>query len=111
MLPTLVISLVTFSIALRYWGFPLLFRRLTQLRVSSFSLLSARGIEWRSSSQANAVIPTLRVERAGWTWGGLKGEEMGLVVLKLEGLSFRSDSRTTKGAVASAEDVPLSKVR
>lgn len=109
-LPTLLITCLTISILLRYWGFPLLFRRLTQLRVSSFSLLSARGLEWRSSSQPNAVVPTLRVERAGWTWGGLRGEEMGLVILKLEGLSFRVKGKEAKSLV-QREERPTFKVR
>lgn len=88
-LPTIFISLVTLSIVFRYWVFPLLFRQLTQFRVSSFSPLSTRGLEWRSNAQSNSILPTLRVERAGWKWGGLRGEEVGLVILRLDGVSFR----------------------
>ncbi len=107
-LSTILISLITLSIILRYWGFPYLFQQLTQFRVSSFSLLSARGLEWRPSDQANAVVPTLRVERAGWAWGGLKGDEVGLVILRLDGVSFRV-KRKGEGSseTNSADEVPV----
>lgn len=110
LIPTLLISFITLSVILRYWGFPLLFRRLTQFRVSSFSLLSVRGLEWRKSSRPNAVVPTLRVERAGWTWGGLKGEEVGLVILRLEGVSYRVEKTAKGDPSVGGEDPPRSSV-
>ncbi|CAD6591129.1 MAG: hypothetical protein TREMPRED_005996, partial [Tremellales sp. Tagirdzhanova-0007] len=101
-LPTLIITILTLSLALRYWAFPLLFRRLTQFRVSSFSLITVRGLEWRAAVQADSIVPTLRVERAGWAWGGLKGEEVGLVILRLEGVSYRVKGDAAK--IASSKD-------
>ena len=52
-------------------------------------MFSARGLEWRARAQKNTIVPTLRIEKAGWVWGGLKGEEVGLFILKLDGVSFR----------------------
>jgi hypothetical protein len=88
-IPTILITFLTFVLLLRLVIFPVLFRALTNFRVSSFSPLSAYGLEWRSTSQANAASPTLRVQRARWAWGGYKGDDVGLVVLRLEGVMFR----------------------
>ena len=110
-LPTLIITILTLSLALRYWAFPLLFRRLTQFRVSSFSLITVRGLEWRAAVQADSIVPTLRVERAGWAWGGLKGEEVGLVILRLEGVSYRVKGDAAKIASSKDEHPPWLKVR
>jgi hypothetical protein len=92
-LPTVLISFLTLIVLLRFLIFPILFRALTNFRVSSFSPLSAYGLEWRSVAQATAVVPTLRVQRLRWAWGGLKGDEVGLIVLRLEGVSFRVKKR------------------
>lgn len=68
---------------------PLLLRTFTQVRVSSFSFVSITGLEWRTKHEQEDIIPTLRIERAGWTWGGIKGDVTGLVVLRIEGISWR----------------------
>ncbi|WWD18325.1 hypothetical protein CI109_102775 [Kwoniella shandongensis] len=95
----LVTSISIFFI-FRYFLTPLLFRSLTQFRVSAISPFSARGLEWRSASEKHDVIPTLRIERARWTWGGIKGDVVGLIVLRVEGLSFRFK----KGSLGRAEN-------
>ncbi|WVQ80568.1 hypothetical protein IAT38_002673 [Cryptococcus sp. DSM 104549] len=89
---TVTVSLITIfllSFIFRLHLLPLLLRSLTQFRVTSVSPLSARGIEWRAKREEGDVIPTLRIERAKWTWGGTKGDVVGLVVLRVEGVSLR----------------------
>ena len=75
---------------------------------SSFTLFSARGLEWREASRKNAVVPTLRLERVHWAWGGLDGEDVGLFILKLDGVSFRvsrKDGSTVKEDAISERQV------
>lgn len=93
----------------RYFLFPLLLAQLTQFRVTSFSLFSTRGLEYRSKAERGNVVPTVRIERTGWVWGGLSSDEVGLVVVKLEGVSLRvkhlqrkatEDSRVRRSSVS-----------
>ena len=89
-LPTIIIGLLVLSLLCRFYIFPLLFAQLSNFRLNSFSLLSFRGLEYRLEDEASSVIPLLRIERAAWAWGGVKQEGVkGLIVLRLEGLSFR----------------------
>ncbi|KAK8858435.1 hypothetical protein IAR55_002662 [Kwoniella newhampshirensis] len=84
-----LVTILTVLFISRYFITPLLFRSLTQFRVSAFSLFSARGLEWRAATEPHDVIPTLRIERAKWAWGGIRGDVVGLLVLRIEGLSLR----------------------
>ena len=88
-IPTILVTFVTVSLLFRYFLFPLLFARLTQFRLSYFSIFSARGLEYRPRGQSGAVVPTLRVERLGWAWGGLCDDDVGLLVIRVEGVSLR----------------------
>lgn len=88
-----LLALILSSLVVRLHILPLLLRTFTQVRVSSFSLLSVRGLEWRTKHGKEDIIPVLRVERARWTWGGIKGDVTGLFVLRIEGISWRIKKR------------------
>ena len=90
---TILIGLVTFLITCRYVLFPFLFAQLSNLRVSAISFLSLKGLEYRPKGEHGSVIPTLRVERAGWAWGGLKDSEVGVIVLRIDKVVFRVKKR------------------
>lgn len=91
---TAIVGLVTVWYVFRYWGFALIARALGDISATRLSPFSARGVEWRDSE--HAVLPTLRVEKADWCWGGMKSEEMGLIVLTIEGVSFRKREKEEK---------------
>lgn len=84
-----LLILVLSSLVVHLHILPLLLRTFTQVRVSSFSFISITGLEWRNEHEQEDIIPTLRIERARWTWGGIKGDVTGLVVLRIEGVSWR----------------------
>ncbi|ORX40254.1 golgi-body localization protein domain-domain-containing protein [Kockovaella imperatae] len=96
-LPTLILGFLVLSLLCRFYLFPLLFSQLSNFRLTSISPLSVKGLEYRLRDEKAAVIPTLRVERAAWTWGGWKEDgAKGLIVLKLEGVSLRVRHRSPK---------------
>ncbi|KAK4684426.1 hypothetical protein P7C73_g5753, partial [Tremellales sp. Uapishka_1] len=85
----LLVFLFTLALTTYHYGLPLLVKSLTGFRAASISPMHVRGLEWRSSGQKSNVVPTLRVETVGWMWGGWKGEETGMWVIKVEGISYR----------------------
>lgn len=84
-----VLGFIAFSLLARFYLVPLLLAQLTQFRVSAFSIFSIRGLEYRSKSQKGSIVPTARVEKGGWAWGGLSADDVGLVVFKVDGVSIR----------------------
>ncbi|TYJ58899.1 hypothetical protein B9479_000331 [Cryptococcus floricola] len=85
---TLLALLIT-SFIFRFHILPFLLRlSFPNLRLDYISLLSARGVEWRRPGRDEGA-PTVTIERAGFTWGGAKGEVTGLVVLRIEGICLR----------------------
>jgi hypothetical protein len=89
---------------------PLFFERRTQLRVSSFSGVSLRGVEWRDSRSKSSIVPTLRVEKVGLAFGDWKCQEDGLIVLKVEGFSYRIAKKKDVAAAEEKQEEPKAKV-
>ena len=87
-----------------YFGLPQILAYRTQFRFSSISPRSARGIEWRPKSQHAAVVPTVRIERVGWGWGGRTADDVGWVVIRIEGVAVRVRRATLDAAAAAASD-------
>jgi len=85
----ILLFFISFSLLLRFYLIPLLVAQLTQFRVSAFSIFSARGLEYRSKGEQGSNVPTGRIEKAGWAWGGMSADDVGLVVLKVDGVSIR----------------------
>ncbi|EIW73580.1 hypothetical protein TREMEDRAFT_70997 [Tremella mesenterica DSM 1558] len=91
--PRLFLTLITFLTSiffLRSYGLPLYLRYRTQIRFASISLLSAKGLEWRPAHKSGTIVPTVRIEKVCWAWGGRKGDDVGWVVLKFEGIAVRA---------------------
>ena len=101
--------LLFLSLVLRYYLAPILLKHATQIRVSYISLFSALEIEYRPRGQEASSVPTLRVERAGWTWGGFTDDDVGMVVLRLEGITFHVNEATKKKKQHTSD--PPAKVR
>ncbi|WVQ72821.1 hypothetical protein IAR50_002381 [Cryptococcus sp. DSM 104548] len=84
-----LLSLLITSFIFRFHILPFLLRlSFPNLKLDYISLLSARGLEWRQPG-GDERTPIVRIERAGWTWGGAKGEVAGLVVLRIDGICLR----------------------
>jgi hypothetical protein len=106
---TLAVGLVSLWFAIRYWGFPLLARVLGNVRVNRLTPFSARNIEWRKEN--DAVLPTLKVKNAGWSWGGMEEAETGLFVLSIEGVTLRikeSDKKGSSDESTAPKEAPVS---
>jgi hypothetical protein len=83
-----LLGLVLFSLFLSYVVIPqaaLIFTRF-RLRATKLSPLSARGLEWRSKTHASHSVPTVRVERIYWSWGGCAPGSR--VTLNVEGVTL-----------------------
>ncbi|WVR06215.1 hypothetical protein IAU60_003245 [Kwoniella sp. DSM 27419] len=95
---TLVVLFIIL-ITLRVLIFPYLIRTRTRFRASAFSLLGHfNALEWRCCDSAGSVIPTFRAERGSWRWGGKKGEVTGLLVYRIEGVTFRLSKGMLQGS-------------
>jgi hypothetical protein len=93
-LAILAILLSTAYCFVRWIALPFVFRQLTRIRVHSLGFTEAAGLEWRTLEQADAVIPTLRIEKVELRWGtSWSNRETGLVVLCLDGISLRIKER------------------
>ena len=90
-LPTVIVSLLTFILLLRFLIFPVLFRALTNFRVSSRPSLRSRLIIWNGGRLPRRMreFQPYGIEWLRWAWGGLSGDAVELVVLRLDGVSFR----------------------
>jgi hypothetical protein len=75
---------------------PWLLARFTGIRAAEISLLSGRAVEWRPATGTTDVVPKIRVEKYGWSWGGAKAEDAGFVVFKIEGICFRIEKADQK---------------
>ena len=75
---------------------PWLLARFTRLRAAEISLLSGRAVEWRSAAGATVVVPKIRVEKYGWSWGGAKAEDAGFFVFRIEGVCYRIEKSEKK---------------
>ena len=106
-IPTVILGLVILSLLGKFYILPLLFSHLSGLQINRLSFLSLRGLEYRIGDDAHSVIPTLRLERAAWAWGGWKEDGVkGLIVLRLEGVSFRVKKRPKKDKPKPVEPRP-----
>jgi hypothetical protein len=108
-LPTVIVSLLTFILLLRFLIFPVLFRALTNFRVSSRPSLRSRLIIWNGSRLPRRMreFQPYGIEWLRWAWGGLSGDEVGLVVLPLDGVSFRiREKSNSSGAHVDVRERP-----
>lgn len=100
-----LLGLIAFSAFLSYIFIPWAAQVFTRfrLRATKLSPFSALGLEWRSKSQAAASVPTLRVERIFWSWGGSTAHSR--VTLNVEGVTFRVHKKTLDGSHSAPKKV------
>ena len=101
---TVLGCLLATAFLLRRFVLPFLIAAFAHVRVTAFSALSARGIEYRTPSRRSNVVPSLRVERVSWAWGRSQGSDTGLIVLVIGGVSIRADHFPDKTEVKELVD-------
>jgi hypothetical protein len=107
--PELSSTAPTMSILPTVIVFPVLFRALTNFRVSSRPSLRSRLIIWNGSRLPRRMreFQPYGIEWLRWAWGGLSGDEVGLVVLRLDGVSFRiREKANSSGAHVDVRERP-----